>query len=32
MADHLRAEVPDSDRTPHTATAWTFFASLAAAF
>jgi outer membrane receptor protein involved in Fe transport len=32
MADHLRARVPDSDRTPHTATAWSYFASLAAAF
>lgn len=32
MADHLRARVPGSDRTPHTATAWTYFASLYASF
>ena len=31
-ADHLRAEAADGAETPHTATAWTFFASLAAAF
>ncbi|MEK8034519.1 TonB-dependent receptor plug domain-containing protein [Ideonella sp. DXS29W] len=33
LADHLRARAGDgSSDTPHTATAWTFFASLAAAF
>lgn len=33
MADHLRARADDgSNNTPHTATGWSFFASLAAAF
>lgn len=31
-ADHLRARTPDGTNTPHTATAWTYFVSLAAAF
>lgn len=31
-ADHLRAQTPDGTRTPHTATAWSYFVSLAAAF
>ena len=31
-ADHLRAQAADGVESPHTATSWTFFASLAAAF
>ncbi|HEV8690182.1 MAG TPA: TonB-dependent receptor [Ideonella sp.] len=31
-ADHLRAPTADGTETPHTATAWSFFVSLSAAF
>lgn len=31
-ADHLRAPTPDGTATPHTATAWTLFGSISAAF